>query len=128
VDWIGFDGTSLVHDDTFMAHSRMDHHALSLWHARIGASVLLGSFKLAMTLVAVVTVDRLGRRPLLLGGVSGMILALITLGFTTPGAPWSHLIGIDPSSLAQLSVIALLLFVGCYQARIFKRILGHRLI
>ncbi|XVE90464.1 hypothetical protein DITRI_Ditri20bG0080000 [Diplodiscus trichospermus] len=36
-------------------------------------SILLGLLKLIMTGVAVVVVDRLGRRPLLLGGVSGMV-------------------------------------------------------
>ena len=80
-----------------------------------GATVLLGCFKLAMTLVAVVSVDRLGRRPLLLGGVTGIVLALVTLGATTPGSPsWLHLVS-DPTSLVQLSALALLLFVGCYQ-------------
>ncbi|XP_034205622.1 D-xylose-proton symporter-like 2 isoform X2 [Prunus dulcis] len=36
-------------------------------------SILLGVFKLIMTGAAVLVVDRLGRRPLLLGGVSGML-------------------------------------------------------
>ncbi|KAG2325584.1 hypothetical protein Bca52824_008312 [Brassica carinata] len=36
-------------------------------------SILLGLLKLIMTGVAVVVIDRLGRRPLLLGGVGGMV-------------------------------------------------------
>jgi hypothetical protein len=35
------------------------------------ASVLLGTFKLFMTLLAVATVDKWGRRPLLLAGLLG---------------------------------------------------------
>ena len=76
-------------------------------------SVLLGAFKLAMTIVAVVLVDRLGRRPLLLSGVSGMVLSLVVLGSTTPGSPFSGLV--YPALASSASVGALLLFVGCYQ-------------
>ncbi|KAE8670991.1 D-xylose-proton symporter-like 2 [Hibiscus syriacus] len=43
-------------------------------------SILLGLLKLIMTGIAVVVVDRLGRRPLLLGGVSGMVISLFLLG------------------------------------------------
>ena len=71
-----------------------------------------------MTLVAVVLVDRLGRRPLLLGGVSGMVLALLVLGSTTPGSP---LLSLTDAELASgASVGALLLFVGCYQVSGWK--------
>lgn len=63
-------------------------------------SVVLGIFKLVMTGVAVFTVDVYGRRPLLLTGVAGMAAALFVLGSVK--AP-------------MLSVIALLLYVGCYQ-------------
>lgn len=42
-------------------------------------SVVLGSFKLVMTGVAVATVDSIGRRPLLLGGVTGLVLSLLAL-------------------------------------------------
>ncbi|CAI5504873.1 unnamed protein product, partial [Closterium sp. Naga37s-1] len=68
-------------------------------------SVLLGLFKLGMTGVAIATVDRWGRRPLLLAGVSGLVASLVLLGWT-----YSSLSGVP-----ALSVLALLLFVGCYQ-------------
>uniref|UniRef100_A0A6N2MM37 Major facilitator superfamily (MFS) profile domain-containing protein n=1 Tax=Salix viminalis TaxID=40686 RepID=A0A6N2MM37_SALVM len=42
-------------------------------------SVVIGLFKLAMTWIAVVKVDDLGRRPLLIGGVSGIALSLFLL-------------------------------------------------
>ncbi|KAK7312154.1 hypothetical protein VNO77_35810 [Canavalia gladiata] len=68
-------------------------------------SIILGFFKLIMTGVAVVVVDRLGRRPLLLGGVSGMVISLFLLG--------SYYIFLD--NAAVVAVVGLLLYVGCYQ-------------
>ncbi|XP_002992213.2 D-xylose-proton symporter-like 2 [Selaginella moellendorffii] len=68
-------------------------------------SVLLGVFKLVMTGVAVFNVDKLGRRPLLIGGVSGIVVSLFMLAaFFVFG-----------KGLSFLAVIALLLYVGCYQ-------------
>ncbi|KAK0592245.1 hypothetical protein LWI29_015707 [Acer saccharum] len=68
-------------------------------------SILLGLLKLIMTGIAVLVVDRLGRRPLLLGGVSGMVISLFLLG--------SYYIFLDNAPAA--AVAALLLYVGCYQ-------------
>ncbi|XP_022744010.1 D-xylose-proton symporter-like 2 isoform X2 [Durio zibethinus] len=68
-------------------------------------SILLGLLKLIMTGVAVVVVDRLGRRPLLLGGVSGMVISLFLLG--------SYYLFLD--DVPAIAVVALLLYVGCYQ-------------
>jgi len=75
-------------------------------------SVLLGGFKFAMTFVAVSTVDTLGRRPLLLYGVSAMVLSLLGLGgvqLLLDGATTSS------AALSWGSVAALLLYVGAYQ-------------
>ncbi len=68
------------------------------------AAFFLSFFKLFMTCVAVVRVDKVGRRPLLIGGVSGVVLSLILLAgyFTIGKMPW-------------LAVAALLLYVGSYQ-------------
>jgi len=77
-----------------------------------GVAVILGVFKLLMTGVAVLTVDSLGRRPLLLGGVSGLTASLLVLA-SLQGA-----LGFEPISssfAAWSSVAALLLYVGCYQ-------------
>ncbi|XP_068669753.1 D-xylose-proton symporter-like 2 [Aristolochia californica] len=68
-------------------------------------SVFLGLLKLIMTGVAVVVVDRVGRRPLLLGGVSGMAISLLLLS--------SYYTFFKSSSF--MAVIGLLLYVGCYQ-------------
>uniref|UniRef100_A0A0E0MB82 Major facilitator superfamily (MFS) profile domain-containing protein n=1 Tax=Oryza punctata TaxID=4537 RepID=A0A0E0MB82_ORYPU len=68
-------------------------------------SVLLGLLKLIMTGVAVLVVDRLGRRPLLIGGVSGIAVSLFLL------SSYYTLLKDAP----YMAVIALLLYVGCYQ-------------
>eukprot|EP01018_Ginkgo_biloba_P034383 Gb_38531 [translate_table: standard] len=68
-------------------------------------SVILGFFKLLMTGVAVLKVDQLGRRPLLIGGVSGIVVSLFLL------AAYYNFFGGAPI----LAVVALLLYVGCYQ-------------
>lgn len=86
-----------------------------------GVSVLLGAFKLVMTLIAVATVDKLGRRPLLLGGVSGMVVALLLLTAAQGGVELAAAAGgagaaaTGGVSAAWVSAIALLLYVGCYQ-------------
>jgi hypothetical protein len=83
-----------------------------------GVAVLLGGFKLLMTLVAVASVDRLGRRPLLLFGVSGMVAALLALTAAQGGVDAAEAAAAAAGgSAAWLSAAALLLYVGCYQVR-----------
>eukprot|EP00268_Persea_americana_P002492 TRINITY_DN10751_c0_g1_i1.p1 TRINITY_DN10751_c0_g1~~TRINITY_DN10751_c0_g1_i1.p1 ORF type:complete len:506 (-),score=94.63 TRINITY_DN10751_c0_g1_i1:392-1909(-) len=68
-------------------------------------SILIGLLKLIMTGVAVLAVDRLGRRPLLIGGVSGIAISLFLLS--------SYYTFLKDAPL--MAVIALLLYVSCYQ-------------
>lgn len=68
-------------------------------------SVLIGAFKFVMTGVAVLKVDDLGRKPLLIGGVSGIAVSLFLL------AAYYKFLG----SLPFVAVAALLLYVGSYQ-------------
>ncbi|WCJ20472.1 Major facilitator superfamily protein [Euphorbia peplus] len=68
-------------------------------------SVVIGLFKFAMTSIAVLKVDDLGRRPLLIGGVSGIALSLFLL------SGYYKFLGGFPF----VAVAALLLYVGCYQ-------------
>ncbi|KAL8134729.1 hypothetical protein AgCh_009663 [Apium graveolens] len=68
-------------------------------------SILLGLLKLFMTGIAVLVVDKLGRRPLLLGGVSGMVISLFLLG--------SYYTFLD--NAPAVAVGGLLFYVGCYQ-------------
>ncbi|KAH7687248.1 Sugar/inositol transporter protein [Dioscorea alata] len=68
-------------------------------------SILLGLLKLVMTGVAVLVVDKLGRRPLLIGGVSTMAISLFLL------SSYYALL----KDLPLVAVVALLLYVSCYQ-------------
>ncbi|XP_042469742.1 D-xylose-proton symporter-like 2 [Zingiber officinale] len=68
-------------------------------------SILLGLLKLIMTGIAVLVVDRLGRRPLLISGVSGITISLFLLS-----SYYTFL-----KDLPFVAVIALLVYVGCYQ-------------
>lgn len=70
------------------------------------ADVVLGLFKLLMTGVAVLTVDKLGRRPLLLTGVTAMTASLLALGALSSATGTSSAYG---------SAACLLLYVGAYQ-------------
>ncbi|XP_027088832.1 D-xylose-proton symporter-like 3, chloroplastic [Coffea arabica] len=68
-------------------------------------SVVIGTFKLVMTGIAVLKVDDLGRRPLLIGGVGGIALSLLLL--------WAYYEFLGGYPL--VAVAALLLYVGSYQ-------------
>lgn len=68
-------------------------------------SVVIGIFKLLMTGIAVFKVDDLGRRPLLIGGVTGIALSLLFL------SAYYKFLGGFPI----VAVASLLLYVGCYQ-------------
>jgi SP family galactose:H+ symporter-like MFS transporter len=60
-----------------------------------------------MTVVAMLLIDRVGRRPLLLGSLAGMALALAVLGF-------GFVASTSTASLAGLSVVCLMVFVGAF--------------
>ncbi|CAI9106843.1 OLC1v1006076C1 [Oldenlandia corymbosa var. corymbosa] len=68
-------------------------------------SVVIGLFKLLLTGIAVLKVDDLGRRPLLITGVGGLTLSLLLL--------WAYYKFLGGFPL--VAVAALLLYVGSYQ-------------
>ncbi|HYL27963.1 MAG TPA: sugar porter family MFS transporter [Candidatus Nitrosotalea sp.] len=71
------------------------------------AQVLVGSVNCLMTLVAILFVDRIGRKPLLYVGLSGMFLALSSLAIAFAQ---THLSG----SLATIALVSMMLYVGCF--------------
>lgn len=75
-----------------------------------GISVILGLFKLGMTGVAITRVDSWGRRPLLLLGVSGIVVSLVILGTIQSGT-----YSVSPTVDTWANVVALLVYVGAYQ-------------
>lgn len=68
-------------------------------------SVLIGFWKLLLTVVATLYIDKLGRRPLLITGVAGILVSLLGLA-----AYYSF-----AQDLSFLAIGALLLYVGSYQ-------------
>lgn len=81
------------------------------WSAEDAAnvSVILGVWKLFMTAIAVSKVDSLGRRPLLLGGVSVVTVCLFALAaLNAPGEA-------QTVAQAQASLAVIFLYVGAYQ-------------
>ena len=77
------------------------------------ANVGIGVVNVAMTLVAIRVVDRAGRKPLLLGGLVGMVLSLAVLGISTLTLP-------EPSSpsdpVAIITLLCLTLFIASFAA------------
>jgi sugar porter (SP) family MFS transporter len=78
-------------------------------HAAIGGTVVVGAINVLLTVVAIKLLDRVGRRPLLLGGTLGMIIGLTVLAvsFIGQGDAISH-------SHAAFAIAALCLYVGSF--------------
>ncbi|KGL63132.1 sugar porter family MFS transporter [Polaribacter sp. Hel1_85] len=65
--------------------------------------VLLAFVNLVFTLVAMVTVDKLGRKPLVYIGSGGMLVGFLLLGFT-----------IQQQAIGILSLLGVLIFIGSF--------------
>lgn len=75
--------------------------------ASILATTLVGVVNVLLTLVAIFFVDRIGRKPLLYAGISGMFVALAALAFAFAQP---HLQG----SLAGIALGSMMLYVGSF--------------
>jgi sugar porter (SP) family MFS transporter len=76
-------------------------------------SVLVGLVNVGMTFVAIWLIDRLGRRPLLIVGLTGMTLSLLTIGWAFHGAQ-AALAGGTPVSHEYVVLIALIAYVASF--------------
>ncbi len=77
--------------------------------AAIAATAGVGAVNLAMTIVAVFLVDRLGRRPLLLISLAGMVLGLIVLSL---GFFFSN--GAAGGFLGTLTAISVMIYIASF--------------
>ena len=73
--------------------------------AAIYVSLVIGAVNVGMTLVAIRLVDRVGRKPLLIAGLFGMIASLVVLGVSSlllpqPSSPT------DPAAIVTLLCLA----------------------
>jgi MFS transporter, SP family, galactose:H+ symporter len=75
--------------------------------ASIFAQSLVGAVNCGMTLIAIFFVDRVGRKPLLYAGLTGMFLALAALAFSFARP---HLSG----SLGTIALVSMMVYVGCF--------------
>lgn len=75
--------------------------------AAILATVGVGLVMVLLTIVALRLLDRVGRRPLLLYGLVGMVLSLGVLGFAFRSAALSRIV-------AWIAMISLPIYVGCF--------------
>ncbi len=75
--------------------------------AAILATAGVGVVNVIMTIVALLLLDRVGRRPLLLTGMAGMVISLTVLGFAFQSQRMSSVLG-------PVAVISLMLYVGSF--------------
>ena len=99
--------TVIYYAPTIYAPTILNFAGLSSSSVAILASVGVGVVNVALTLVAMQLIDRVGRRPLLLVSLAGMALSLFVLGlaFALP-----QLAG----SLGWIAVIGLMTYVGSF--------------
>jgi sugar porter (SP) family MFS transporter len=77
-------------------------------HAAIFATVLVGLVNVLLTVAAILLLDRVGRRPLLLCGSAGMVVGLVVLGTVFLGGTDLH----GPE--VGIAIAALMFYVGAF--------------
>jgi sugar porter (SP) family MFS transporter len=79
--------------------------------ASLFQTVIIGTCNLIFTIIAVYTVDRLGRKPLLLIGVMGIILSLLGLAtaayWGSPGGQWTN-------TAAIAALVCMVTYIACF--------------
>jgi len=80
--------------------------------------ILLASVNLVFTFIAMFTVDKLGRKPLLMIGGFGMLIGFLMMGFTLYFSDYSQLnsAGLPTISSAEgiICLIGILIFIGAF--------------
>ena len=79
----------------------------------IYANLVIGVVNVAMTIIAIRLVDRVGRKPLLLAGCAGMVTSLLVLGVSLSVLPEPHRPG-DPAAI--ITLVCLATFIASFAA------------
>jgi SP family sugar:H+ symporter-like MFS transporter len=79
----------------------------------IYANLIIGVINVGMTVIAIRIIDRIGRKPMLLAGVAGMVTSLVVLGVSLSALPTPHHPG-DPA--AVITLICLATFIASFAA------------
>jgi SP family xylose:H+ symportor-like MFS transporter len=80
--------------------------------------ILLATVNLLFTFIAMVTVDKLGRKPLLMIGGFGMLAGFLIMGFTLYGSDYSSINSAGMHTISKMegiiSLIGILLFIASF--------------
>ncbi|MEA2158165.1 MAG: hypothetical protein QOD66_545 [Solirubrobacteraceae bacterium] len=79
----------------------------------IYANLIIGVINVAMTVIAIRIIDRVGRKPLLFAGVAGMVTSLLVLGISLSVMATPHHPG-DPAAIVTL--VCLTTFIASFAA------------
>lgn len=79
--------------------------------AAVVATMWVGVVNVVMTFVAIALIDKVGRKPLIICGLSGMTLALIVLGV---GFEWTKGDTSSSELMGWIAVISTMVFVACF--------------
>jgi sugar porter (SP) family MFS transporter len=79
----------------------------------IYANLIIGVINVAMTVIAIRIVDRVGRKPMLYGGVAGMVASLVVLGVSLSALATPHHPG-DPAAI--ITLVCLATFIASFAA------------
>jgi sugar porter (SP) family MFS transporter len=79
----------------------------------IYANLIIGVINVALTVVAIKLIDRIGRRPMLFAGVVGMVSSLLVLGISLAALPTPHNPG-DPAAI--ITLVCLTTFIAAFAA------------
>jgi sugar porter (SP) family MFS transporter len=79
----------------------------------IYANLIIGVINVGMTVLAIRLIDRVGRKPMLYGGVVGMVGSLLVLGISLSTLPTPHHPG-DPAAI--ITLVCLATFIGSFAA------------
>ncbi len=79
----------------------------------IYANLIIGVINVGMTVIAIRIIDRVGRKPMLVAGVAGMVTSLVVLGVSLSVLPTPHHPG-DPA--AVITLICLATFIASFAA------------